>query len=251
MNVKKNNIKYIVIIASVIVIISVIILMALSDIKDDTPSADIELGITESEMSELEVIGSEVLSKEDKETEVEETESQMTNERETEMHQDAPSGDNTATTVPGNTGNSGSTNNGDASNNTGNSNAGNNGNNTESDKKPTNNQDVSTWVPTEDENDISPYEQMVIDAGYGNVVDFGDGDYAVLMKNPEHRIGGKDGGEILYEYLENLRLKPTSINGGWIDDGNDWYMYIAKGTYEFDYDAGNEWTGDGEIEFID
>lgn len=250
MNVKKNNIKYIVIIASVIAIISVIMLIALGGAKDDAPSADIELGITESEMSELEVIGSEVLSKEDKETEVEETESQMTNERETEMHQDAPSGDNTATTVPGNTGNSGSTNNGDASNNTGNSNAGNNGNNTESDKKPSNNQDVSTWVPTEDEHDISPYEQMVIDAGYGNVVDFGDGDYAVLT-HADGYVNGKHGFEILADYLKNLGLKETSMNGGFIDSRYDWYMYIAKGTYEFDYDAGNEWTGDGEIEFID
>lgn len=135
------------------------------------------------------------------------------------------------TTTPGNSGNAGSTNNGDTSNNTGNSNAGNNGNNAESDKKPSNNQDTSTWVPTEDEHDISPYEQMVIDAGYGNVVDFGDGDYAVLTHSDGY-VNGKHGFEILTEYLESIGLYSSNMSGGFIDSRYDWYMYIAKDVQE-------------------
>lgn len=109
------------------------------------------------------------------------------------------------------------------------------------------------WKKTpewEDEHHISPYEQAVIDAGYGNVVVFSDGEYAVLMKDSYHTINGKNGAEILYEYLENLNLEPSSVSGGFIDSRYDWYMFIAKGVHEID-NSGNEWTGDGEIEFID
>ena len=136
------------------------------------------------------------------------------------------------TTTPDNTGNSGSTNNGDTSNNTGNSNAGNNGNNTESDKKPTNNQDVSTWVPTEDEDDISPYEQMAIDAGYGKVVYFSQTDTYGVLTHGDGCVNGKSGGEILRAYLAELDLEPGSVVGGWIDDDNDWYWWIASNMSE-------------------
>ena len=100
-------------------------------------------------------------------------------------------------------------------------------------EKPSQQKDISTWVPTEDELDISPYEQMVIDAGYGNVVDFGDGDYGVLMKDANHKMDGKDGFDILEEYLARIGLCSSNMSGGWIDDRNGWYMYIAKDVREF------------------
>ncbi|MBQ2901135.1 MAG: hypothetical protein IJE49_04750 [Agathobacter sp.] len=146
---------------------------------------------------------------------------------------------NTGNSTPGNTGNGNTSGNGGASSNTGNtvnnSNSGNgstgNTTNTEADKNPSNNQDTSTWVPTEDEHDISPYEQMVIDAGYGNVVDFGDGDYAVLTHSDGY-VNGKHGFEILTEYLESKGLYSSNMSGGFIDSRYDWYMYIAKDVQE-------------------
>ncbi len=108
------------------------------------------------------------------------------------------------------------------------------------------------WKKTpewEDEHHISPYEQAVIEAGYGNVVDFGDGDYAVLTHSDGY-VNGKHGFEILTEYLESIGLYSSNMSGGFIDSRYDWYMYIAKDVHEID-NSGNEWTGDGEIEFID
>ncbi|MBQ8519465.1 MAG: hypothetical protein IJ455_07700 [Agathobacter sp.] len=142
-----------------------------------------------------------------------------------------------------NTGNGNTSNNGGTTNNGGNANTGNdsnsgNGSNTgnstdnETDKEPVNNQDTSTWVPTEDENDISPSEQKAIDAGYGNVVKFDTGNYGVLMKSGDHRIDGKDGFDILDEYLASLGLCSSNMSGGWIDEDNDWYMYVAKDVHE-------------------
>lgn len=97
--------------------------------------------------------------------------------------------------------------------------------------KPTNNQDVSTWVPTDDENDISPYEQMVIDAGYGVVVEIDDNVYAVLTHG-DGNTEGKYGGDILREYLAERDLEPQNVSGGWIDSENDWYWYIAENLRE-------------------
>lgn len=144
----------------------------------------------------------------------------------TQTGNDGTSNNGGATSNQGsNIGNSGSSNQGS------NSNTGNN-TNMETDNKPTNNQDVSTWVPTDDEDDISPSEQKVIDAGYGNVVKFDTGNYGVLMKNSEHTINGKGGFEILDEYLASLDLCSTNMSGGWIDEDNGWYMFIAKDVHE-------------------
>ena len=97
--------------------------------------------------------------------------------------------------------------------------------------KPVNNQDVSTWEPTGDENEISPYMQMLIDAGYGVVVDYGDGTYGVLTHN-DGTVDGKTGGQILREYLAALDLEATHIYGGVIDQDDDWYSYTAENVRE-------------------
>jgi len=125
----------------------------------------------------------------------------------------------------GNSSNDGNANTGGTSNQGGNS------SDSQPEQKPVNNQDVSTWVPTDDENDISPYEQMVIDAGYGNVVQLDDGAYAVLTHG-DGNVNGKDGGDILREYLAQLDLSPQNVSGGWIDSERDWYWYIAKNLQE-------------------
>lgn len=127
-------------------------------------------------------------------------------------------------------GNGSASNNGGNTGNGGSSNQGSNSN-TDTNKKPTNNQDTSTWVPTDDENVISPWMQMVIDAGYGNVVDFGDGSYGVLTHNDGY-VNGKDGGDILREYLAAMDLEPQNVSGGVIDQDDDYYWYIADNVRE-------------------
>lgn len=128
-------------------------------------------------------------------------------------------------------GNGSASNNGGNTGNGGSSNQGSNSNSV-SDKKPTNNQDTSTWVPTDDENVISPSQQMLIDAGYGNVVKFDTGNYGVLMKDGDHTINGLDGGDILRQYLAERKLEAGSIIGGWIDAANGWYMWTATNIHE-------------------
>ena len=108
-------------------------------------------------------------------------------------------------------------------------------------KKPDNrkNQNENEWKPTDDENDISPWEQKVIDAGYGNVVDFGDGAYGVLTHKDGY-VNGKHGGEILKEYLADCGLEAQNISGGVIDEENDWRWYIADNIRSTSKE-GNEW----------
>lgn len=108
-------------------------------------------------------------------------------------------------------------------------------------KQPDNskNQNENEWIPTDNENDISPWEQKVIDAGYGNVVDFGDGAYGVLTHNDGY-AGGKRGGEILREYLLHYGLEPQNVSGGIIDEENDWRWYIADNIRKMD-NAENDW----------
>ena len=96
--------------------------------------------------------------------------------------------------------------------------------NTETNKTPTNNQDTSTWVPTDDENVISPYMQMLIDAGYGNVVDWGNGSYGVLVHS-DYTANGKYGLDILDEYLAARDLESVKSGAGIIDEDDDWYFY--------------------------
>ncbi|MBQ3559492.1 MAG: hypothetical protein IJA07_08285 [Agathobacter sp.] len=151
----------------------------------------------------------------------------------------ANAGNGGASSNAGNTGSNSNSGNGSTGNTT----------NTEGDKKSSNNQDTSTWVPTEDENVIRPAQQKIIDAGYGNVVDYGDGTYAVLV-HADYTANGKDGYEILKEYLAEKDLEIVNSRAGIIDEDNDWYVYEAYRVRKID-NSGNEWTGDGEIEFID
>lgn len=113
--------------------------------------------------------------------------------------------------------------------------------NNSEEKKPDNskNQNENEWKPTDDENDISPWEQKVINAGYGVVVNFGDGSYGVLTHNDGY-VDGKRGGEILREYLAEYGLRPLNVSGGVIDEGNDWRWYIADNVQKIN-DLGNEW----------
>ena len=148
-------------------------------------------------------------------------------------------------TGSGATGNS-NTGNGNSNNNSGNSGT----NSSQENKQPSNEQETNSgnsnqttkpdnssnkneneWTPTDDEDDISPYEQKVIDAGYGNVVDFGDGSYAVLT-HKGGTVNGKDGGEILREYLAKRDLEAQKVMGGIIDEDDDWYWYIADNVRE-------------------
>lgn len=79
-------------------------------------------------------------------------------------------------------------------------------------------------------NHISPSEQAMIDAGFGNVVLLPTGNYGVLMPNPDHLINGKDGGDILIEYLSKKGLQANSISGSWMND--QYYNWIAKNITE-------------------
>lgn len=96
-------------------------------------------------------------------------------------------------------------------------------------------------VVTDEENSkhISPYEQAVIDAGYGVVVQFDDGDYGVLTHG-DGCVNGVEGFDILRDYLEELGLEATRMGGCWIDSNNDWYWCIAYDPYPVD-NSDNEW----------
>lgn len=83
----------------------------------------------------------------------------------------------------------------------------------------------------EDEDTLSPYEQAVVKAGYGVVVNFGDGSYGVLVHNDGY-LNGKTGATILREYLAARDLEPTSVSGGYIDADKDWYMFVASDVHE-------------------
>lgn len=97
---------------------------------------------------------------------------------------------------------------------------------------------------------ITPEKQACIDAGYGVVVEMNGGEwYAVLMKNSSHTIAGKDGGDILREYLKNEGLGAHSIGGCYINYDNEWYWYSARDIYELPDDGFN--LEDGEWEFVD
>lgn len=104
-------------------------------------------------------------------------------------------------------------------------------------------------TPEEAAATISPTEQMVIDAGYGNVLQLPSGNYAVLTHGDGY-VNGKHGFDILDEYLASIGLESSQAGGCWIDSDNDWYWFIAENVHPIDT-SGLEWTGDGEIEFID
>ena len=67
---------------------------------------------------------------------------------------------------------------------------------------------------------ISPMEQAVLDAGYGVVVDHGDGSYSVLTP-PDGYVNGVHGFDILYNYLASMGLDARSGYGGHIGGPTD------------------------------
>lgn len=75
-------------------------------------------------------------------------------------------------------------------------------------------------------NHISVYEQAVIDAGYGVVVDFGDGGYGVMTYSDGY-VNGVDGFNILDNYLANMGLQAKHMSGGNLGAGYDAMYYIA------------------------
>ena len=79
---------------------------------------------------------------------------------------------------------------------------------------------------TEAMTDVSTYEQRLIKAGYGKVVDFGDKTYGVLMQGPDHTINGKDGGELLIDTLKTQGLQAGHIFGCWMNE--DYYNWFAE-----------------------
>ena len=124
--------------------------------------------------------------------------------------------DNTPSNKPSDNGNTGN-------NNTGNS-------DTEYDPRDTNKD--GTVSGDEEMMYITPEKQACIDAGYGVVVKMDGGEwYAVLMKSNEHTIDGKNGRDILREYLNDRGLD-GHISGCWINGENEWYWYSAREIYE-------------------
>jgi len=84
---------------------------------------------------------------------------------------------------------------------------------------------------TEVEDELTPSQKKVIEAGYGVVVQLDSGEYAVLTHG-DGCVNGKDGGDILREYLAERGLVPQNVSGGWIDSNNDWYCWVAKNITE-------------------
>ncbi len=131
---------------------------------------------------------------------------------------------NNDTTSNKGSGNGGTTSNNGNTNNTGSGDSGN------YDPADTNKDGVIT--SDEAAANISPSEQAMIDAGYGNVVQLPTGNYGVLMQGPDHAINGKDGGDILIDYLAERGLQAGDVTGGWMND--QYYNWIAKNITEID-----------------
>lgn len=110
-------------------------------------------------------------------------------------------------------------------------------------------EETEELVDDDDEDTLSPKAKKLVAAGYGVVVNFGDGSYGVLTHN-DGCVNGIDGFDILYNYLQSLDLEWSSASGGYIDADKDWYMFVASGVHEIDH-SDDDWTDDGEIEFID
>lgn len=83
----------------------------------------------------------------------------------------------------------------------------------------------------EDEDTLSPQAKKVVAAGYGVVVNFGNGSYGVLVHN-DGCWNGKTGATILREYLAAYDLEPSYVSGGYIDADKDWYMFVAGDVHE-------------------
>ena len=123
------------------------------------------------------------------------------------------------------------------------SNTGNNNNNNPGNNQGNNdNQNKPADKPSGGGSNITPEKQACIDAGYGVVVELHGGEmYAVLMKNGDYTINGKQGWEILLDYLHERDLR-GDVGGCWINPDNEWYWYIAEDIEYYEYN-----NGDGEI----
>lgn len=140
-----------------------------------------------------------------------------------------------------NTGNSSSSNN---NNNNGNNSSSNNNNNNSSSSRPKP-EDMDTnkdGFVSEDEEMryITPEKQVCIDAGYGVICEFDDDQtggkwYGILMPSSDYEIDGKEGNEILREYLKARNLD-AEIYGCWINSSKGWYWYIAENVREYEED---------------
>lgn len=85
---------------------------------------------------------------------------------------------------------------------------------------------------------ISQEKQACIEAGYGVVVELHGGElYAVLMKDADHKINGKEGWEILLDYLHEHDLD-GDVGGCWINPDNEWYWFIAEDIEHSPYNDG-------------
>lgn len=80
-------------------------------------------------------------------------------------------------------------------------------------------------------NELHPSEEIIINAGYGVVVQIDTNTYSVLTHS-DGCVNGKDGFDILDEYLATIGLYANNISGCWIDADNDWYRYIATNITE-------------------
>lgn len=203
--------------------------------------------------SEFAGISTEVISSETEEIEVVETETEELSEVETEAEQVVTNTEDTSTNI-GTTSNNGSQNQGNT--NAGNTNQGStSGSNSNLSSSGQIEVDTSgdEWTPTDEwreDGHINPYEQAVIDAGYGNVVKFSD-DYYGVLAHKDGLINGQEGNEYLRDYLTNLGLEPTHVNGGIIDESKDYYWYSANEVHEIKPPAGDWNEDEEEIEFMD
>ena len=82
----------------------------------------------------------------------------------------------------------------------------------------------------EDEDTLSPQAKKLVNAGYGVIVAFGDGNYGVLT-HVDGYANGKHGFDILEEYLASMDLE-ANIQGGYIDADKDWYMFTTYNVRE-------------------
>lgn len=85
---------------------------------------------------------------------------------------------------------------------------------------------------------ISESEQKVIDAGYGNVVQLSDGNYAVLVHVSE--LEASKGADVLDSYLAERGLKAVSGYGAVISYENDWACWGTEDVMEIDT-SGDDW----------
>ena len=126
----------------------------------------------------------------------------------------------------GNTSNGGNSNTGNTNNGNGGSSSSGGGSAVNGGYHPADTDRDGTVSTSEEMKYITPEKQACIDAGYGVVCEFDGGTwYAVLVHN-DGTVNGKDGMEILWDYLDERGLK-GNVSGRYINSDNDWYWYTA------------------------